>query len=89
MCLAIPSKVIEINKDTNTAILDTMGVRREASLDLMNDEVNIGEFVLLHIGYVMSKIDEESAKESLKIYDEIVKAMEEEENELREANLIK
>lgn len=89
MCLAIPSKVIEINKDTNTAILDTMGVRREASLDLMNEEVNIGEFVLLHIGYVMSKIDEESAKESLKIYDEIVKAMEEEENELREANLIK
>lgn len=89
MCLAIPSKVIEVNKDTNTAILDTMGVRREASLDLMNEEVNIGEFVLLHIGYVMSKIDEESAKESLKIYDEIVKAMEEEENELREANLIK
>lgn len=80
MCLAIPSKVVAINKDTNMAILDTMGVKREASLDLMNEEVKIGEWVLLHIGYVMSKIDEESAMESLKIYDEIIKEMEEEEN---------
>ena len=79
MCLAIPSKVIEINKDTNIALVDTMGVRREASLDLMRDDVQIGEFVLLHIGYVMSKIDEESARESLKIYDEIINDMEEEE----------
>lgn len=80
MCLAIPSKVVAINKDTNMAVLDTMGVKREASLDLMNEEVKIGEWVLLHIGYVMSKIDEESAIESLKIYDEIIKEMEEEEN---------
>ncbi len=86
MCLAIPSKVIAINKTTNTAVLDTMGVKREASLDLMSEEVNVGEFVLLHIGYVMSKIDEESAKESLKFYDEIIEAMEEEERELKEAN---
>lgn len=78
MCLAIPSKVVAINKDTNMAVLDTMGVKREASLDLMNEEVKIGEWVLLHIGYVMSKIDEESAIESLKIYDEIIKEMEEE-----------
>ncbi|RAX54295.1 hydrogenase assembly protein HupF [Helicobacter sp. 16-1353] len=86
MCLAIPSKVVSVDKSNNTAMLDTMGVRREASLDLMSEEVHVGEYVLLHIGYVMSKIDEESAKESLKIYDEIVKAMEEEERELAEAN---
>lgn len=78
MCLAIPSKVISIDKDKNTAILDTMGVRREASLDLMNEELNVGEFVLLHIGFVISKIDEQSAMESLKIYDEIVREMENE-----------
>ena len=79
MCLAIPSKVIEINKETNTAIVDTMGVKREASLDLMRESLEIGDFVLLHIGYVMSKIDEESAKESLKIYDELIKDMEDDE----------
>ncbi len=79
MCLAIPSKVISIDKDKNTATLDTMGVKREASLDLMSEEVCEGEFVLLHIGFVISKIDEQSAIESLKIYDEIVREMENEE----------
>ncbi|RDU58244.1 HypC/HybG/HupF family hydrogenase formation chaperone [Helicobacter sp. MIT 99-5507] len=79
MCLAIPSKVVEINKETNIAIVDTMGVRREASLDLMQETLEIGDFVLLHIGYIMSKIDEESAIQSLKIYDELIKDMEEDE----------
>lgn len=79
MCLAIPSKVVLINKEKNTAMLDTMGVRREASLDLMNEELSVGEFVLLHIGFVISKIDEQSAIESLKIYDEIVREMENDE----------
>lgn len=78
MCLAIPSKIISIDKATNTAILDTMGVRREASLDLMSEAVKEGEFVLLHIGFVISKIDEQSAIESLKLYDEIIKEMENE-----------
>lgn len=79
MCLAIPSKVLSIDKEKNTAMLDTMGVRREASLDLMNESLSVGEFVLLHIGFVISKIDEQSAIESLKIYDEIVREMENDE----------
>ncbi|MDE5591834.1 MAG: HypC/HybG/HupF family hydrogenase formation chaperone [Helicobacter sp.] len=86
MCLAIPSKVISINHETNMAMLDTLGVQREASLDLMNEEVNIGDYVLLHIGYVMGKIDEDQAKLSLEAYEEIIKAIEEEERELQEAN---
>ncbi|MGP1449934.1 MAG: HypC/HybG/HupF family hydrogenase formation chaperone [Wolinella sp.] len=87
MCLAIPSKVISIDKEKNTAMLDTLGVTREASLDLMQDDVAPGEYVLLHIGYVMSKIDEESAKLSIETYHEILKAMEEEDRELEKANL--
>lgn len=83
MCLAIPSKVISINKQTNMAVLDTLGVQREASLDLMQDDVAIGEFVLLHVGYVMGKIDEEDAKESLKLYAQMVAAMQEEDEELQ------
>lgn len=72
MCLAIPSKVIKIDTETNLATLDTLGVMREASLDLMNEEVQIGDYVLLHIGYVMGKIDEEQAKLSLETYAEII-----------------
>lgn len=83
MCLAIPSKVISINKQTNMAVLDTLGVQREASLDLMQDDVSIGDFVLLHVGYIMGKIDEEDAKESLKLYSQMVAAMQEEDEELQ------
>lgn len=85
MCLAIPSKVVEI-KENNVAVVDTLGVRREASLDLLDECVSVGEWVLLHIGFVMSKIDELSAMESLRLYDEILKAMQEEDRALLNAN---
>lgn len=78
MCLAIPSKVVKIHKKTNTATLETLGVQREASLDLMSESVSIGDWVLIHIGFVMGKIDEKEAKESLEIYEQIIDSMEQE-----------
>ncbi|MGL2799324.1 HypC/HybG/HupF family hydrogenase formation chaperone [Helicobacter pylori] len=75
MCLAIPSKVIAI-KD-NVAVLETLGVQREASLDLMDESVKVGDYVLLHIGYVMSKIDEKEALESIELYQEMIAKMNE------------
>ncbi|MBH0268285.1 HypC/HybG/HupF family hydrogenase formation chaperone [Helicobacter pylori] len=75
MCLAIPSKVIAI-KD-NVALLETLGVQREASLDLMGESVKVGDYVLLHIGYVMSKIDEKEALESIALYQEMIAKMNE------------
>ncbi|GHR17640.1 hydrogenase assembly protein HupF [Helicobacter pylori] len=75
MCLAIPSKVIAIND--NMALLETLGVQREASLDLMGESVKVGDYVLLHIGYVMSKIDEKEALESIVLYQEMIAKMNE------------
>ncbi|MGL2574438.1 HypC/HybG/HupF family hydrogenase formation chaperone [Helicobacter pylori] len=75
MCLAIPSKVIAIND--NAALLETLGVQREASLDLMGESVKVGDYVLLHIGYVMSKIDEKEALESIELYQEMIAKMNE------------
>ncbi|GAA9668542.1 HypC/HybG/HupF family hydrogenase formation chaperone [Helicobacter pylori] len=75
MCLAIPSKVIAINN--NVAVLETLGVQREASLDLMGESVKVGDYVLLHIGYVMSKIDEKEALESIELYQEMITKMNE------------
>ena len=83
MCLAIPSKVVAIDKETNMATLETLGVTRVASLDLMQEPVSVGEFVLLHVGFVMSKIDTESAELSLSAYQEMIAAMESEERESR------
>lgn len=82
MCLSIPSKVTKIDKENNMATVDTMGVSRDASLDLMEeDAVQIGDYVLLHIGFIMNKIDEEDALASLDTYQEILEAMDEQERQ--------
>jgi hydrogenase expression/formation protein HypC len=78
MCLSIPSKIVEILPD-NFAIVDTMGVKRKVSLDLMPEPVEVGDYVLIHVGYAMAKLSEEDALESLKIYEQMIKAIEEEE----------
>ncbi|OYZ65821.1 MAG: hydrogenase assembly protein HypC [Sulfuricurvum sp. 24-42-5] len=80
MCLSIPSKVIEIDIQNNSATVDTMGIQRTSSLDLMEEgSIQIGDYVLLHIGFIMSKIDEENALESLKVYQEILEQLDEQE----------
>lgn len=79
MCLAIPSKIISLSKEQNVALVDTMGVQREARLELCNEEVNIGDWVLLHIGFIVSKIDENAAQESLALYEQIVRDIEQED----------
>ena len=63
--------------EMNTCVVDTMGVERSASLDLIDQEVKVGDYVLIHIGFAMNKIDEEDALESLKVYAEIIDKMEE------------
>ncbi len=86
MCLSIPSKIVEISEDKTMCTVDTMGVRREANLMMMgDDEVVVGDYVLLHIGFVMNKINEEEALKSIETYKEILEIMDEEER--REAIL--
>lgn len=80
MCLSIPSKVVKIDTDLNIATVDTMGVQRTSSLELMEEgSVAVGDYVLLHIGFIMNKIDEEDALESLSVYKEILEKLDEEE----------
>ncbi len=81
MCLSIPSKIKEIDVENNICTVDTMGVERKASLDLIDQDVKIGDYVLIHIGFAMNKIDEEDALESLKVYGEIIAQMEEEDRQ--------
>jgi len=80
MCLSIPSKVVKIDTERNTAVVDTMGVSREAGLDLIEEgSLKLGDYVLIHIGFVMNKIDEEDALESLKVYKEILDKLDEQD----------
>lgn len=74
MCLSIPSKVVEIDEN-NVATVDTLGVKRKVTLDLISEPVMVGDYVLIHVGFAMNKISKEEAEESIRIYDEIVEAM--------------
>jgi hydrogenase expression/formation protein HypC len=64
MCLAIPSKIVKI--ENNIGIIDVDGVQRQASLLLLEDP-KIGEYVIVHAGFAIKKIDEEAAMETLKM----------------------
>ena len=80
MCLSIPSKVVKISEDETMCTVDTMGVQRDANLMMMGDgDVKIGDYVLLHIGFVMNKIDDEEAQASIDTYKEILEHMDEED----------
>ncbi len=62
MCIAIPMNVKEINGDIG--IVESQGVRREVGLMLM-DDVKIGDWVLIHAGFAISKLNQEEAEETM------------------------
>jgi hydrogenase expression/formation protein HypC len=74
MCLAVPLKVTRINN--LIATVDLYGAVIEVSLMLMPEEVKIGEYVLVHAGFAIQKVDEEAAKEALHLIQEITEAEE-------------
>lgn len=78
MCLSIPSQVVAIDAERQSVTVDTLGVRRDVSSHLMTEPLEIGDYVLIHIGFVMNKIDKEDAKQSLELYQEIVTKLESE-----------
>jgi len=71
MCLAIPGKIVEIvNVENQLAKVDVGGVRRNVNIGML-DDVIVGDYVLIHVGFAMTKIDEKEAAETLRILDEI------------------
>lgn len=80
MCLSIPSKVVRVSEDQTMCTVDTMGVQRDANLMMMtDDEVKLGDYVLIHIGFVMNKIDNDEALASIESYREMLELMDEDE----------
>ncbi len=76
MCLAIPSKIVEIENDLG--IIDVDGVQRQVSLFLLENP-QIGDYVIVHAGFAIHKIDESVAMESLQILREAAAFVEERE----------
>ena len=68
MCLAIPARIIELDKDL--AVVDAMGNRWKAKTTLL-PEAKIGDLVLIHAGFAISLVDEEEAKETWDLIEQI------------------
>ena len=68
MCLAIPGQVVELFPDQpNSAMIDVVGVRRKVDLGLLQDDMPVmGDWVLIHVGFAMSKISEEDALDQMR-----------------------
>jgi hydrogenase expression/formation protein HypC len=84
MCLAIPGKVLTVEKDMQPVMgnVSFAGIQRRVCLEWLPD-VNVGEYVLVHVGFALSKVDEKDAQETL----DILKQMDGEFDELKNGEL--
>jgi hydrogenase expression/formation protein HypC len=69
MCLAIPVRVVEL-LDGEVALVDVGGVRKDISLALVDDIV-VGDYVILHVGYAIQKLDPDEAEKTLALFAEL------------------
>lgn len=85
MCLSVPSKIIQISEH-NMATVDSLGVQRQISLDLMPEPVEEGDYVLIHVGFAMNKIDESDALASLQLFQQMMDAEDQLDNTIQVNN---
>ncbi len=72
MCLALPARVVEL-MGNDLGVIDLGGVRKEVSLALL-DDVAVGDYVIIHVGYALAKLDPEEAAKTLALFAEMAQA---------------
>ena len=83
MCLAIPGQVVEIaDEENHLARVEVAGVRRNVNVGLL-DDIGAGDWVLIHVGFALSKVDEDEAHATLRLLQEMGDAYEQELEDLR------
>jgi hydrogenase expression/formation protein HypC len=68
MCLAVPMEIKTINSDLNIADVEIAGVKRQVRLDIIDHPASIGDFVIVHAGFALRRLDREDALETLKLF---------------------
>jgi hydrogenase expression/formation protein HypC len=87
MCLAVPGKIVELreNEGIRMAQVDFGGIRRETCLEYL-PEAGIGDYVIVHVGFAISKVDEQEAARTLEYLRELGELAAEEQNPAEEVN---
>lgn len=71
MCLGIPGEVVEVMPEEHTAVIETFGIRQRISTFLVGD-VSPGEYVIVHTGYAIEKVDMEEARKRIELWEELL-----------------
>ena len=71
MCLGVPGRVVEL--DDLIAVVDFWGVRRRVRLDIVDEPVSVGDYVLNHVGYAIRRIPVEDVQGTLDLYEQLLK----------------
>lgn len=73
MCLGIPGRIVEVEKSTDlpTGIVDFGGVKRQVCLAYVADEADVGDYVIVHVGFAISKVDEAEARRTFEMLKEM------------------
>ena len=91
MCLAIPGQIVEwVDEELHIAKAEVANVRRNVNVGLLaetEDSVDIGDWVLIHVGFAMSKVDEEEARATREFLEELGAAYEEELQDLEASSI--
>lgn len=70
MCLGVPGKVIEIHG--SMATVDFWGVRRQVNLDIVDEPVKVGDYILNHVGFAIRRIPDDTIEETLSLYETLM-----------------
>jgi hydrogenase expression/formation protein HypC len=75
MCLGIPGRVIQV--EPLTALVDIWGVKKRVRLEIVDDVVRPGDYVLIHVGFAIRRIPAQEVQETLALYDQLIKEADE------------
>jgi hydrogenase expression/formation protein HypC len=73
MCLAVPSLIV--SRSGHMATVDVFGARREVCLELLSDDIQVGDYVLVHAGFAIQKVEKGEALDTLQLFREIAEIM--------------
>jgi hydrogenase expression/formation protein HypC len=84
MCLAIPGRVVSFEDDTRQTVkVEVAGIRRRVHVGLIDDSLAVGDWVLVHVGFAISRLDEQEAARTLEFLAELGAPFEQELDEMR------
>jgi hydrogenase expression/formation protein HypC len=70
MCLGVPGRIVEIDRQNSLALVETWHVRRWVSLHILDEEVEVGDYLMVHAGFAIGRIGQQDAEETFRLLEE-------------------